>query len=102
MKMKTIFRVACVFLCLAAIAAGSFTPEDGFVPNQETAVKIAVAVWEPIYGATQIAEEKPYQVRLTNGVWMVEGSLPKNVLGGVAEAWIAKTDGRILKVSHGQ
>jgi len=72
------------------------------VPNQETAIKIAVAVWEPIYGANEIAGEKPYQARLTNGVWIVEGTLPKDVVGGVAEARIAKNDGRILKVSHGK
>ena len=72
------------------------------MPNEETAIKIAVAVWEPIYGAEHIASEKPYQARLTNDVWFVEGSLPKDAAGGVAEAQIAKEDGKILNVSHGQ
>ena len=77
-------------------------PKNGFVPNRETAIKIAIAVWEPICGAKEIAGEKPYQARLTNGVWIVEGTLLKDAFGGIAEARIAKNDGRILKVSHGK
>jgi len=112
MKTKIITVAFCELLCLAVIAAEygqqgrivslNFTPKDGFVPNEATAIKIAVAVWEPIYGAEYIAGEKPYQARLTNDVWIVEGSLPEDAKGGVAEAQIAKTDGKILNVSHGK
>jgi hypothetical protein len=88
---------------LAQNAKHSVKPKEGFVPDAKTAIKIAVAVWEPIYGEAQIAGEKPYKARLdTNGVWSVEGSLPEGWLGGVAVAEIAKSDGRILRVSHGK
>ncbi len=80
----------------------SFSPVEGYVPDAETAIKIAVAVWEPIYGANEVAGEKPYQASLKDGVWTVEGSLPKNYDGGVASAKIAKSDGRILMVIHGK
>ena len=86
----------------AETAKHNFKPKDGYVPDAKTAIKIAVAVWEPIYGADKIADEKPYHAQLTNGTWIVEGSLPKGMLGGVAIAEIAKDDGRILRVSHGQ
>jgi len=79
-----------------------YKPKEGFVPTKDVAIKIAVAVWEPIYGAEHIAAEKPYQARLTNGVWIIEGSLPHGRIGGVAEARISKDDGKILTVSHGQ
>jgi hypothetical protein len=62
--------------------------------------KIAVAVWEPIYGAAQLAREKPYHATLRDGVWTVTGSLPERTLGDVAIAEISKQDGRILRVSH--
>jgi hypothetical protein len=75
-------------------------PPAGDVPDAATAIKIAVAVWEPIYGARQIAGEKPYHAALQNGVWTVTGSLPKNTPGGVAIAEIAKNDGRIIRISH--
>lgn len=88
---------------LAQDAKHSVAPKDGFVPDAKTAIKIAVAVWEPIYGEAKIAGEKPYKARLhTNGVWTVEGSLPQGWVGGVAVAEVAKSDARILRVSHGK
>ncbi|HEY0932771.1 MAG TPA: NTF2 fold immunity protein [Trebonia sp.] len=86
-------------------------PPDGFVPDSATAVRIAIAVWTPIYGAAQIARERPYRARLRGGVWTVEGSLPgcRRVpegrcvgVGGVALAEIAQADARVLRVAHGR
>jgi len=79
-----------------------YIPKDGFVPNEATAIKIAIAVWTPIYG-DKISKNKPYKIKLKNGVWFVEGSLPTNfTLGGVPYIEIQKTDGKILKVMHGK
>jgi NTF2 fold immunity protein len=100
-------------IILAATVAGyaapsdKFEPNGGFVPDAETAIKIAVAVWTPIYGAEHIAGEKPYHATLKDGVWMVEGSLPPEkpgefIVGGVALARISQKDGCILEVIHGQ
>ena len=81
----------------------TYKPPQGFVPNEKVAIAIAVAIWGPIYGAGQIAREKPYYAKLVNGVWWVSGSLPRGwSVGGVAEARIQKLDGRILGVIHGQ
>ena len=94
--------LAAAVVFAAEIAKHSFKPKDGYVPDAKTAIKIAVAVWEPIYGEDKIAGEKPYRAHLANGVWTVEGSLPAGSVGGVAIAEIAKDDGKILRVSHGQ
>ncbi len=83
-------------------AKHNVVPKDGYVPTKDVAIKIAVAVWEPIYGADKIADEKPYRTTLTEGVWTVKGSLPKGAKGGVALAEISKEDGRIIRVSHGK
>ena len=83
-------------------AKHNYKPDGGYVPDAATAIAIAVAVWNPIYGEEQIDREKPFTARLESGVWTVSGSLPKGMLGGVAEAEIAKDDGRILRVSHGK
>ena len=88
---------------LAQDGAGhNYKPPAGYVPDAATAIRIAVAVWEPIYGKKQISSEKPYHATLKDGVWVVEGSLPDDALGGVAIAEISKSDGTILRVSHGQ
>jgi hypothetical protein len=77
-------------------------PKDGYVPNAATAVTIAVAVFEPIYGEASIARHKPYRASLADGVWTVRGTLPAGFAGGTAVAEIAKDDGRILRVFHEQ
>ena len=75
--------------------------DSGFVPDAKTAIKIAVAIWEPIYGEKPIADQKPYRASLTNGVWIVEGTFHGSGFGQVAAARIAKDDGKILMVSYG-
>ena len=82
----------------------TYKPKNGYVPTAAVAIKIAIAVWEPIYGTESIAKQAPYRASLANGVWVVEGSLPagKYVVGGVAFAEIAQDDGRVLSISHGK
>jgi len=85
-----------------ASSATVLQPRKGYVPDEQTAIAIAVAVWTPIYGKAQIESEKPYKAKLSNGVWTVEGSLPEGYDGGTAVAEISQEDGRILKVIHYQ
>jgi hypothetical protein len=79
----------------------SYASAEGYVPDAETAVKIAEAVWLPIYGE-RVLEKRPFKARLNGEIWTVEGSLPKGRLGGVPLAEIRKSDGAILRVSHGK
>jgi len=80
----------------------NYRPPSGYVPDAATAIRIAVAIWEPIYGPKRIAAEKPFQATLKGDVWTVTGLLPTKTVGGVAVAVISKKDGRILRVSHGK
>lgn len=77
-----------------------YQPADGFVPDPATAIAIAVAVWEPVYGKKNVVEQAPYRATLKNGRWTVVGTVPKGRVGGTATAVIDKTDGRIIKVYH--
>jgi NTF2 fold immunity protein len=77
-------------------------PPQGLVPDSKTAIAIAVAVWTPIYGEEKISSEKPYRATLADGKWTVTGSLPKDWVGGTAIAVISKSDGQVLRVSHGK
>ena len=82
----------------------NFKPKDGYVPNASTAIKIAVAVWEPIYGAENIFRQKPYVAQLVKGTWIVQGTLPGFgfTVGGTAIAEISKDDGKVSRVRHGK
>ncbi len=109
-------RIICLFVALLlsprlALAQHSarkgYIPPKGFVPDSATAVRIAVAVWIPIYGEQQIMTEQPFVAKLKDGVWTVWGSLPPAapgtvMVGGTAVAKIARRDGRILSVIHYQ
>ena len=75
----------------------TFKPEKGFVPDAETAVRIAENLF-PIDGK-MIDKEKPFKATLSNGVWTVTGFLPDS-LDGVAETSISQKDGRILGIIH--
>jgi hypothetical protein len=109
---KIIIFVGISIVFLSFMQEG-FTPKEGFVPNDSTAIRIAEAVWLPIYGK-KIYEETPFKAKLIdNKIWIVEGTLPgtKNQkkdgkvhisVGGVVHAEIQKSDGKILKVIHGQ
>jgi hypothetical protein len=73
--------------------------KEGFIPNKETAIKIAEAIWLPIYGK-KVLEEKPFKANLLDSnVWLVSGSLHAQ-FGGVVCLKIQKNDGKVLKVYH--
>lgn len=72
-----------------------------FVPNEETAIKVAEAIWYPIYGES-IYQKKPFKAELKNEVWIIKGSLPSGMKGGVPYIEIQKKDCKILKVTHGK
>ena len=108
MKQRIVTFIAVPLVALSSALAQetnpphNYKPSQGYVPNAETAIRIALAVWEPIYGKKQIDSEKPYRATLRDGVWTVEGSLPPGWRGGVAIAEISARDGTILRVSHGR
>jgi hypothetical protein len=49
-----------------------------------------------------LSDEKPFNARLVNGVWIVDGTLPGGGKGGTAHAEISKETGCILNVTHGK
>jgi len=108
MKRLALFAILGVALGLPWLLSAqqeslhSYIPPNGFVPDSLTAVRIATAVWNSNYSERQIRGEQPYRATLRDGIWTVEGSLPKNSTGGVAVAKIAKRNGRIISVSHGK
>lgn len=103
--MKSILLI--ITITILAISCNSskntYYPQDGFVPNKETAIKIAEAVWLPIFGE-DIYRQQPYKAKIENGIWKIEGSLvesdEKVIVGGTAYIEIVQKDGRIIKVSH--
>jgi len=99
----TLLLLAMHATAFAEAGVRTLKPADGYVPNADTAIKIAIAVWEPIYGKEAIAAQAPYSATLSDGIWFVTGSMPKPIRpGGTAMASIAQEDGRIVFIGHGK
>lgn len=85
----------------------SHVPKSGFVPDAQTAARIAEAVIAPIYGDEVIQKERPFVAELNErgDVWTVHGHPASDAEkagwhGGVAVVEISKASGCILRVSH--
>jgi hypothetical protein len=104
--LRSILPIVLLVLLPPLIMAGKnvspngYFPKNGFVPDERTAIAIAEAVFIPIYGKEQIDSEKPLKGKLKNGIWTVQGSLPKGWDGGNAVVTIARQNGRIVFVTH--
>jgi hypothetical protein len=100
--MRLCVALSILLVGAAVDAIAQYQPPNGFVPDEATAIKIAVAIWSPIYGKAEIERERPYRARLKEGVWIVESTLPKGLHGGDAHVEISKKDGKILLVYKGK
>jgi hypothetical protein len=89
----------------AAQAARTLTvTRRGLVPDAETAVKVALAVL-PHMGSTaerEIGEYRPWHAEPVGDAWQVRGTLPAGTVGGTFVVVVAKSDARIIGVSHEQ
>ena len=63
--MKKLIGCFILFTIMMSSASekSSYKPKDGFVPDKETAMRIAEAVWIPIYGKDKIESEKPFEAQ---------------------------------------
>ncbi len=107
---RILLALICIFLTITLfsfnesiksedITQRGYVPTEGFVPNEETAIKIAESILVPIYGE-QVLKKKPFIVKLDENIWSIKGTLPKGYLGGVPYIKIQKSDCKILMVGH--
>jgi hypothetical protein len=73
----------------------------GEISNEQDAIKYSVQVWNQVYGDA-IKDYKPYKVSFDqkSDIWLVEGSLPNNMVGGVPYILIQKSSGKVLAIWH--
>ena len=53
-----------------------------FVPSQEVAIEIAIALWTPLYGKERIDRFHPFHGTLERGHWSITGTVPEGTRGG--------------------
>jgi len=116
--------LSCTLLsCSVAHSRATEVADNGFVPNEGTAIRIAEAVIAARFGEKTVEFERPFHAKLVNDVWTVAGSVhccegrdatadspgdrvsPDEgclCVGGVASAKISRHDGTILQVTATQ
>ena len=82
----------------------SIDVSEGFISSSEDAAGIAEIVAKRIYGDENVEKQKPFIVSLKNDIWYVRGTLSGSqyTKGGVLEMEISKSDGKIIRISHGK
>ncbi|MEY2692909.1 MAG: hypothetical protein RIT03_1300 [Bacteroidota bacterium] len=75
---------------------------DTVIKDKETATIVAEAILFKIYGKDKITKQRPYEINQINNYWVLNGTLPKNMLGGTFLIIINSTNGQIVKLSHGK
>lgn len=72
------------------------------VPDKPTAIAIGTILLSKRYGNAVIANERPLTARFDHGIWTVEGTMPKGMLGGVASVRLRAKDCQVLSMIHGK
>ncbi len=81
----------------------NFSSEEtvGSISGAKDALAKAELIWIKTFGE-QVKKEKPYQVSydVEKEVWLIQGSMPPGVKGGVANILIENRTGKVLAVWH--
>ncbi|MEZ7924850.1 MAG: NTF2 fold immunity protein [Flavobacteriales bacterium] len=72
------------------------------IPKKENAINYAENILFELYGKENIINEKPYQIHLINDYWIMTGTLPKGMRGGVFELVFDSWNGKVLILEHGK
>ncbi len=73
---------------------------DKVISDKQTAIAVAEPILFKIYGKGHILGERPYNVSLIDGYWVLSGTLPKGWDGGTFFIILAAKDGRVIKLIH--
>jgi hypothetical protein len=70
------------------------------INDKKTAIAVAESILFKIYGKEQIISERPYEVYLINGYWILNGTIPEGSVGGGFIIVLYSKDSRIIRLSH--
>ncbi len=108
MKTKPLNLFSFFLILLLLIDTNAFHFQEhksikDLVPNESVAKKIAETILIPIFGKKEIRSQRPYAVELVNdSIWVVQGVVKEEIIGGGFYIEIQKRDCKILKITHGK
>ena len=75
---------------------------DTLIKDKETAIQISETILFKIYGKDNITSQRPYEINFIDGYWVLNGTLPENMLGGTFLIIINAINGQVIKLTHGK
>jgi hypothetical protein len=75
-------------------------PKEGYVPDKDTAIKIAEVILIRLYGERDVTSQKPYVVTEDENIWWVCGTLKKDELGSSFSIAISRQTAAVLYLEH--
>ena len=104
--MRNLIFALCALALFASFATAGQKASpgiEGAALTADAAVDIARTVAVARFGKAVIQREEPLTAELNaSNNWIVTGTMPRGSLGGVVEVEIARRDGRVLRMVHGQ
>ena len=104
LKSALLLVVTCFILLSGSVVATqpSTLPKNGVIPDEQTAVGVALVIFRPVYGDEEISKFQPYHAQLERDTWTVYGTLPRGSRGGTPQLRVRKRDGKVLDIWHSQ
>lgn len=75
---------------------------DTLIKDKAAAIQISEVILFKIYGRDNIIAQRPYETNFIDGYWILNGTLPENMLGGTFLIIINATNGQVIKLTHGK
>lgn len=69
------------------------------INNKQTAIEIAEPVLFKVYGKQEIINERPYEIYLISGYWILNGTINTQLGGGFVIILDSK-DSRVMRLTH--
>mgnify|MGYP006155991611 FL=1 len=76
--------------------------EQLLIAKKDVAISIAEPYLFSVYGKDAIIGEKPYEAYLIDNYWVILGTLPEGMMGGVFLIILDATNGRVVRITHGK
>jgi hypothetical protein len=74
---------------------------DTLIKDRRSLIKYAEPILFKTYGKKLILKERPYVIFFKDGIWTMDGTLPKKYThGGAFHIVINAADGKVIKIIH--
>lgn len=72
------------------------------ISNEKTLIEIAEPILFKGYGKENILNQRPYEIYLFGDYWIMNGTLPRDMLGGTFSIAINRRTCQVIGISHGK